>query len=215
LHAAGELQFFSSLAGLKEPDAFKAYVAPLRKIEWVVFAKRPFAGPSQVLAYLARYTHRVAIANGRLVALSAGNVSFRWKDYRQDGNSKVMTLAAGEFIRRFLLHTRSDEDHRDIRRPVREPRRFPRPTNVRQLMTARTFPLFPHVFVACRTHGHGSARHRYDSACYFARGVDSTTPFLRSQKLASGQGSRRILPPSRFKLTSSLPATAAVGAKSP
>jgi len=90
--------------------AFKAYVAPLRKIEWVVFAKRPFAGPSQVLAYLARYTHRVAIANGRLVALSAGNVSFRWKDYRQDGNSKVMTLAAGEFIRRFLLHTLPERD---------------------------------------------------------------------------------------------------------
>jgi hypothetical protein len=112
LHAAGELQFFSNLAGLKEPDAFKAYVAPLRKIEWVVFAKRPFAGPTQVLAYLARYTHRVAIANGRLVALSAGNVSFRWKDYRQDGNSKVMRLAAGEFIRRFLLHTLPDGLHR-------------------------------------------------------------------------------------------------------
>jgi hypothetical protein len=109
---AGELKFFSNLAGLTEPEAFKAHVAPLRKIEWVVYAKRPFAGPSQVLAYLARYTHRIAIANGRLVALSAGNVSFRWKDYRQDGNSKVMTLAAGEFIRRFLLHTLPDGFHR-------------------------------------------------------------------------------------------------------
>jgi hypothetical protein len=109
---AGELKFFADLAGLAEPEAFKAYVAPLHKIEWVVYAKRPFAGPSQVLAYLARYTHRVAIANGRLVALSAGNVSFRWKDYRQDGNSKVMTLAAGEFIRRFLLHALPDGFHR-------------------------------------------------------------------------------------------------------
>jgi Putative transposase len=109
---AGELKFFSDLAGLAELEAFKAYVAPLRKIEWVVFAKRPFAGPSQVLAYLARYTHRVVITNGRLVALSTGNVSFRWKDYRQDGNSKIMTLAAGEFIRRFLLHTLPDGFHR-------------------------------------------------------------------------------------------------------
>ena len=108
----GELRFFSNLAGLKEPDAFAAYLAPLRKTDWVVYAKRPFAGPSQVLAYLARYTHRVAIANSRLVSLSAGNVSFRWKDYRQDGKRKVMTLTAGEFIRRFLLHTLPDGFHR-------------------------------------------------------------------------------------------------------
>jgi hypothetical protein len=75
--------------------------------------------------------------------------------------------------------------------------------------------LFPHVFDACRTNGHGGARHQHDSACHFARYLDSTTPFLRSQKLASGQGSRRILLSSRFKLTSSLPTTAAVSAKSP
>jgi hypothetical protein len=109
---AGELQFFSTLGGLKDPDTFAAYLAPLRKSEWVVFAKRPFAGPSQVLAYLARYTHRVAIANSRLIALSAGNVSFRWKDYRQDGKDKVMRLQAGEFIRRFLMHTLPDGFHR-------------------------------------------------------------------------------------------------------
>jgi hypothetical protein len=109
---ARELQFFSDLAGLKDPDAFAAYLAPLRKSEWVVYAKRPFAGPSQVLAYLARYTHRVAIANSRLVSLSAGNVSFRWKDYRQDGKGKTMTLQAGEFIRRFLMHTLPDGFHR-------------------------------------------------------------------------------------------------------
>jgi Putative transposase len=109
---AGELKFFSDLVGLQEPDAFKAHLAPLRKTEWVVYAKRPFAGPSQVLAYLARYTHRVAIANSRLVSLDAGNVSFRWRDYRADGNSKVMRLAAGEFIRRFLLHVLPDGFHR-------------------------------------------------------------------------------------------------------
>jgi hypothetical protein len=112
LQAAGQLQFFNDLAGLKDADAFSAYLAPLRRIEWVVYAKRPFAGPSQVLAYLAHYTHRVAIANSRLVSLSAANVSFLWKDYRQDAKSKVMTLKAGEFIRRFLMHTLPDGLHR-------------------------------------------------------------------------------------------------------
>jgi len=107
---AGELQFFSDLGGLKDPDAFAAYLAPLLKSEWVVFAKRPFAGPEQVLAYLARYTHRVAIANSRLISLSDGKVCFRWKDYREEGQtkSKAMTLTAGEFIRRFLLHVLPD-----------------------------------------------------------------------------------------------------------
>jgi Putative transposase len=110
--AAGELQFFSDLTALKSPSAFKQYLAPLRQSEWVVFAKRPFAGPEQVLAYLARYTHRVAIANSRLISMSDGKVCFRWKDYRQDGNGKVMILQAGEFIRRFLMHTLPDGFHR-------------------------------------------------------------------------------------------------------
>jgi hypothetical protein len=109
---AGELQFFSDLGALKDPDAFAAYLAPLRKSEWVVFAKRPFAGPEQVLAYLARYTHRVAIANSRLISLSNGRVSFRWKDYRQDGKGQTMTLQAGEFIRRFLMHALPNGFHR-------------------------------------------------------------------------------------------------------
>ena len=109
---AGELQFFSDLTALKSPSAFKQYLAPLRRSEWVVFAKRPFAGPEQVLAYLARYTHRVAIANSRLIALSYGKVCFRWKDYRQDGKGKAMTLTAGEFIRRFLMHTLPNRFHR-------------------------------------------------------------------------------------------------------
>lgn len=112
LHAAGELQFFTDLADLKDAGAFGKYLAPLRKSEWVVHAKRPFAGPSQVLSYLARYTHRVAIVNSRLLSLSDGKVCFRWKDYRQDGKRKVMTLEAGEFIRRFLLHVLPDGFHR-------------------------------------------------------------------------------------------------------
>src|SRR5437763_1405805 len=112
LHAAGELQFFTDIAGLKDEGAFKAYLSPLRKSEWVVYAKRPFAGPSQVLAYLARYTHRVAITNSRLLSLSDGKVRFRWKDYRQDGKTKVMTVDGGEFIRRFLLHVLPDGFHR-------------------------------------------------------------------------------------------------------
>jgi len=110
--AAGELSFFSDLVGLEDRDAFDRYLALLRRSEWVVHAKRPFAGPSQVLAYLARYTHRVAISNSRLLSLSDGEVRFHWKDYRQAGKAKVMTLAAGEFIRRFLMHTLPDGFHR-------------------------------------------------------------------------------------------------------
>lgn len=111
-HQAGELKFFSDLAELKERGAFERYLAPLRQNEWVVYAKRPFAGPSQVLAYLARYTHRVAISNSRLISLAGGAVTFRWKDYRQAGKAKVMTLASGEFMRRFLMHTLPDGFHR-------------------------------------------------------------------------------------------------------
>jgi hypothetical protein len=112
LHAAGELQFFTDLDPLRDPRSFRAYLAPLHKGKWVVYAKQPFAGPAQVLAYLARYTHRVAIANSRLLSLSDGKVRFRWKDYKDDNKSKVMTLEAGEFIRRFLLHVLPDGFHR-------------------------------------------------------------------------------------------------------
>jgi len=110
--AAGELGFFGALADLAEPAAFATRLAELRRSEWVVYAKRPFGGPEQVLAYLGRYTHRVAIANSRLVALADGQVSFRWRDYRHHDKLKVMTLAAEEFIRRFLLHTLPDGFHR-------------------------------------------------------------------------------------------------------
>jgi len=112
LHAAGELQFFGELIRLDTASAFRSYIAPLRKIEWVIYAKRPFAGPAQVLAYLARYTHRVAIGNSRLISVSADEVRFRWKDYRRPDKPRVMSLTTGEFIRRFLMHTLPDGFHR-------------------------------------------------------------------------------------------------------
>lgn len=99
-----KLKCLGTLAHLAEPAAFDRYLNALRKVEWVVYAKRPFGGPEQVLAYLGRYTHRVAIANSRLLTCEQGRVRFRWKDYRDNGKSKVMTLDADEFIRRFLLH---------------------------------------------------------------------------------------------------------------
>jgi Putative transposase/Transposase zinc-binding domain len=113
-HAAGRFRFFGDHAPLAEHHAFATYLAPLRKIEWVVYAKRPFAGPQAVLAYLSRYTHRVAIANSRLLAFDATGVTFRWKDYRAKGRQrqKVMTLASDEFIRRFLIHVLPSGFHR-------------------------------------------------------------------------------------------------------
>jgi hypothetical protein len=113
-HQAGRLRFFGDHAELVERDAFAAYLAPLRKAEWVVYAKRPFGGPDQVLAYLSRYTHRVAISNSRLIALSDAGVTFKWKDYRAKGRdkAKVMTLPTNEFIRRFLIHVLPSGFHR-------------------------------------------------------------------------------------------------------
>jgi hypothetical protein len=109
---AGTLRFFGHLAHLAEPTAFAQHLDQLRRIDWVVYAKPPFGGPQQVLAYLGRYTHRVAIANSRLISLNDGKACFTWKDYRQDGITKVMTLDAAEFIRRFLLHVLPDGFHR-------------------------------------------------------------------------------------------------------
>jgi hypothetical protein len=113
-HAAGQLKFFGAHAALADTAAFTAWLAPLRQCEWVVYAKRPFAGPAAVLAYLARYTHRVAIANSRLITLDARGVTFKWKDYRAKGKTKykTMTLSAAEFMRRFLLHVLPSGFHR-------------------------------------------------------------------------------------------------------
>jgi hypothetical protein len=109
---ARHLGFFGDLAGLAEPAAFVRRLRDLRRVEWVVYAKPPFGGPAQVLAYLGRYTHRVAIANARLVSMTDADVAFRWKDYRHQGKSKLLTLHPDEFIRRFLLHTLPDGFHR-------------------------------------------------------------------------------------------------------
>jgi len=111
-HAAGELNFFSAHRHLHEPAAFRRYLAPVRDTEWVVYAKRPFAGPAQVLDYVGRYTHRVAISNNRLVSMEEGKVRFRWKEYRDGNRQKTMSLQAGEFIRRFLIHVLPDGFHR-------------------------------------------------------------------------------------------------------
>jgi hypothetical protein len=113
-HHAGQLQFFGENAALADPIPFAQWLAALREQEWVVYAKRPFAGPAAVLAYLSRYTHRVAISNRRLVAFDERGVSFRWKDYRAKSKTryKTMTLSAQEFMRRFLLHVLPGGFHR-------------------------------------------------------------------------------------------------------
>jgi hypothetical protein len=143
LHAAGRLAFHGDLAHLAEADAFTAMLAPLRRADWVVYTKRPFGGPEAVLAYLARYTHRVAIANSRLVAMDRRGVAFRWKDYRARSSGKAwrktMTLTAHEFIRRFLLHVLPDGFHR-IRHYglLASGRRAGTIAHIRQTITAQT-----------------------------------------------------------------------------
>jgi len=110
----GQLQFFGEFAGLAETTAFADWLTPLRRCEWVVYAKRPFAGPQAVLAYLSRYTHRVAISNQRLVAMDERGITFRWKDYRSKERARIktMTLSPDEFMRRFLLHVLPNGFHR-------------------------------------------------------------------------------------------------------
>ena len=129
-----ELRFFGDLAPLAEPRAFAAHCAALRRIDWVVYAKPPFGGPEQVLAYLGRYTHRVAIANSRLVAMTDGAVSFLWKDYRQEGRRKVMTLDAGR------VHAPLPPARPALRLPshppLRLPRQWPSRSQARALPTA-------------------------------------------------------------------------------
>ena len=113
-HLAGKLQFFAEHQSLVQPTAFVGWLKPLRRLEWVVYAKRPFAGPQAVLAYLSRYTHRVATANSRLISMDERGVTFRWKDYRQTEKDrhKTMTLTSDEFIRRFLIHILPSGFHR-------------------------------------------------------------------------------------------------------
>jgi hypothetical protein len=110
--AAGALNFFSAYRYLHEPAAFRRYLAPLWNSGWVVYTKKPFAGPAQVLDYVGRYTHRVAISNNRLLSLDDDKVRFRWKDYRDGNRQKTMTLDGKEFVRRFLIHVLPAGFHR-------------------------------------------------------------------------------------------------------
>jgi hypothetical protein len=109
---AGELSFSSSLEALRDPQVFRRHLDPVRNAKWVVYAKAPFAGPQQMVDYVGRYTHRVAISNHRIVDIENGQVKFNWRDYRDNNRQKIMTLSAEEFIRRFLLHVLPSGFHR-------------------------------------------------------------------------------------------------------
>jgi hypothetical protein len=109
---AGDVHLFGELAPMADPTAFRALLTKARHIDWVVYAKKPFGGPAQALRYLGRYTHRVAIANSRIKSFDDNHVAFSWRDYRQNGAVKIMTLAPDEFIRRFLLHVLPGGFHR-------------------------------------------------------------------------------------------------------
>lgn len=141
LHRAGELTFYGDLSDLADTKAFTKWLAPFRKSEWVAYAKPPFGGPEAVLAYLSRYTHRVAISNHRLISADANIVAFRWKDYRckSDDPRKVIRLATHEFIRRFLIHVLPDGFHR-IRHYglLASSKRKTNITKVRELLSVQT-----------------------------------------------------------------------------
>jgi putative transposase/transposase-like zinc-binding protein len=145
-HAAHRLTFFTDYVALADPQAFTAYLAPLRKTEWVVYAKKPFGGPQAVLAYLSRYTHRVAISNRRLISADQTSVTFKWKDYRIEGPAryKTMTLPTHEFIRRFLIHVLPKGFHR-IRHYglLASGNRASNITRARELLTAPAQPKQP------------------------------------------------------------------------
>lgn len=150
----GKLRFYGDLESLRDPVAFHHHLAPLAEREWVVYAKPPFGGPQQVLEYLGRYTHRVALSNERLLAVSGGQVTFQWKDYRGQGQdrpkSRVMTVTADEFIRRFLLHTLPPGFQRIRYFGLLASRhREPRLALCRQLLTHPAADMLPHP-EACR-----------------------------------------------------------------
>jgi hypothetical protein len=106
------LRFFTSLEALRDRQAFQRHLDPVRNLKWVVYAKPPFAGPQQVVNYVGRYTHRVAISNHRIVDIEGGEVKFKWRDYRDNNQQKTMTLSADQFIGRFLLHVLPSGFHR-------------------------------------------------------------------------------------------------------
>src|SRR5664279_546924 len=141
-HAAGRLHFFGDQIRLSDQRTFLRHLAPVRKTNWVVYAKPPFGGPEAVLAYLSRYTHRVAISNRRLISLNETGVTFRYKDYRRDGNERqrTMTLPADEFIRRFLLHVLPKGSHRHDPAQRNSASRRSSPASAIGQLRARTSP---------------------------------------------------------------------------
>jgi hypothetical protein len=147
-HKAGQLKFFGQHAHLAERKAFAAYLAPLRRIKWYIYLKPPFGGPAAVLAYLSRYTHRIAIANSRLIACDHDGVTFRYKDYRADGRAryKRITLATDEFIRRFLIHVLPSGFHR-----IRHYGLFARPSCADNIAHARELLAVPRPQRQCRS----------------------------------------------------------------
>ncbi len=151
-YAQGRLRFFGQLTPLAEAATFHAFLRPVHEKDWVVYAKRPFGGPAQVLKYLARYTHRVAISNHRLVSLEEGRVTFRYKDYADDHKHKTMTLAAGEFLRRFVTHV-LPTGFTKIRHYGLLANRFraQRLARARRLLSAFAAPVPPTAPDACQT----------------------------------------------------------------
>jgi len=187
-YQAGKLQFFGEHQPLAETQRFSAWIKPLQRCEWVVYAKRPFAGPEAVLAYLARYTHRVAIANSRLIAVDEHAVSFRWKDYRAKGQTryKTMTLEVDEFIRRFLLHVLPTGFHRI--RHYGLIANTGRRNNLRQARTLlmQTTIVNDEVMINRSAHsGDGDARETADKATYICPHCGA--PMIIIESFARGQ----------------------------
>jgi hypothetical protein len=189
----GKLQFFGDHLSLAEPQHFTEWLQPLRQCDWVVYAKRPFAGPDAVLAYLSRYTHRVAIANSRLTAWDEQGVTFKWKDYRSKGRCryKTMTLTADEFIRRFLLHVLPAGFHR-IRHYglIANTTRQDNLARARELLMSRE----PEDATDAETNGATTAEGGDESATYLC--PDCGAPMLIIETFLGGQQPRA--PPRRI-----------------
>lgn len=177
----GELRFFGDLAAFADRNRFAGHLGSLRRVNWVVYAKKPFGGPAQVLAYLGRYTHRGAIANSRLVSCSRNHVAFTWKDYRRNGLAKVMRLSPDEFIRRFLLHTLPDGFHR-IRHFgfLANGRRAAKLALARTLLRVKTEsePADAETSVAATDSTHQATTDREAPACPICGGIVRVTSYL-------------------------------------
>jgi len=191
-HATGRLQFFGPHAQLANAKAFRAFLAPLRRKRWYIYAKRPFAGPKAVLAYLSRYTHRVAISNSRLIKANATSVTFRVKNYRLKGPVRYtsMTLAAGEFIRRFLIHVLPQGFHR-----IRHYGLFAGAPKAEQIATARKLLGTPEPNISSETNNRDEAAdHTLDPPCPCCGGRMRIIEVFKRGQTPRHQPSRRPIP---------------------